>query len=170
MDVEGGAGEETDGKRKKYRLQNKPAAAALTSGTSSQDSGNGSFEESEGKLDGLSSIERHEDGESSALHTTFRFTYLGNALVDRRYTQSMLPWVISEVKRRKERVEIHLNVEFMTVKALDLAGGLVFQHRVQTITRCARSRDKKCFAYLTKGSADNCYCYAFEVHDTTSVS
>ena len=103
----------------------------------------------------------------------FRFVYLGNAMLDRRYTQAMLPWIIAEVKRKKERQEIGLIVEYMAVKAVDCStGDVIFQHKVQTITRCARSADKKCFAYLTKSPQDvsSCFCYVFEASDQLSVS
>lgn len=105
--------------------------------------------------------------------STFAFIYLGNALLDRRYTQAMLPWIISEVKRRKERQEISLIVECMKVKAEDChTRDVIFQHTVQTITRCARSGDKNCFAYLTKNPQDtsSCFCYVFEALDQLSVS
>lgn len=165
-------GAEQDEKRKKFRSKNNPPTAEPLSASDSLDSGTGSFEESEGKT-GISMAK--DDASKPAecgneKNNTFRFVYLGNSLLDRRYTQSMLPWVIAEVKRRKERLQIDLNVELMTVKALDESNCLIFEHRVQTITRCARSLDKKCFAYLTKSSADNCYCYVFEAHDGTSVS
>lgn len=105
--------------------------------------------------------------------SSFRFIYLGNAVLDRRYTQAMLPWVISEVKRKKNQQEINLIVESMTVKAEDFTtGDVIFQHKVQTITRCARSADKKYFAYLTKSPQDasSCFCYVFETSDQLSVS
>lgn len=104
---------------------------------------------------------------------SFRFIYLGSALLDRRYTQAMLPWIIAEVKRKNERQEIGLIVEYMAVKAVDCStGDVIFQHKVQTITRCARSADKKCFAYLTKSPQDvsSCFCFVFEASDQLSVS
>lgn len=149
--------------------------------TKSIDSGVGSFEEgdsTEAKDSIMTSAAENlhpadellQNGEGASQR--FQFVYLGFAVLDRRYTQSMLPWVISEVRRRKERNDIHLCVEGSSVKALNVADGTItFQHGVQTITRCARSLDKKCFAYLVK-SNDNtcsCFCYVFESVDNLSV-
>ncbi|KAK3728848.1 hypothetical protein QZH41_020235 [Actinostola sp. cb2023] len=148
------------------------------------DSGVGSFEEgesTEGKDPVMTSAgeslnpaaaELLQNGEGATPGQRFQFVYLGFAVLDRRYTQSMLPWVISEVRRRKERNHIFLCVEESAVKALNVADGSTsFQHGVQTITRCARSLDKKCFAYLVKSndSTCSCFCYVFESVDNLSV-
>lgn len=111
-------------------------------------------------------------GHQQQEETTFRFIYLGSAVLDKRYTQAMLPWVIAEVRRKKERISIVLNVEAMTVKAVDGWNKTLFEHDVQIITRCALSADKKCFSYLTKISGDVacCQCYVFEAVESSSVN
>ena len=177
MDVVGEL--ESDAKRGRLRSKTTPPASKLFSMSSSLDSGVGSFEETadanEDKSCTLSDGPATSSGELQAAARTnrFRFIYLGNSVVDRRYTQSMLPWVIAEVRRKKARRHIDLKVELMTVKAVNVATeSIVFQHNVQTITRCARSTDLKCFAYLTKIPEDgfSCHCYVFEALDFGLVS
>lgn len=145
----------------------------------SVDSGVGSFEEGDStdeKDTQMTSTAGENPTETEPLQNgdgaqRFQFVYLGFAVLDRRYTQSMLPWVISEVRRRKERMDINLSVEGSSVKALNVDGTTTFQHGVQSITRCARSLDKKCFAYLVKSndSTCSCFCYVFEAVDNLSV-
>ena len=171
-------GDEKPGRR---RSRTTPPATNQFTMSSSLDSGVGSFEESDeaekscttnnDQPQQSSSEEQYENPDSGA--SSFRFIYAGSAVLDKRYTQSMLPWVIAEVRRKKERTPIDLNVEEMTVKAVDCSSSkTLFQHQVQTITRCARSADKKCFSYLTKipDEVASCYCYVFEAVETSSVS
>ncbi|XP_001632545.3 TBC1 domain family member 1 isoform X2 [Nematostella vectensis] len=156
----------------------------------SLDSGLGSFEESEPmearhrsmttateEIEAAKLVESQSGiingGDLPIKAQRFHFVYLGFAVVDRRYTQHMLPWVISEIRRRKERQSVYLCVEAATVTAVntDENGSAAFQHGVQNITRCARSYDKKCFAYLVKSNENSCscFCYAFEAADPNSV-
>lgn len=166
-----------DGDKKGLRLRSRttPPATNQFTMSNSLDSGVGSFEEADAGEKSCTSgdelkqscNEQHDDAPDS-----FRFIYLGSTLLDKRYTQHMLPWVIAEIRRKNERNLIDLNVEAMTVKAVDCsAASTLFQHKVQTITRCARSVDKKCFAYLTKipDEVSSCYCYVFEAVETSSV-
>lgn len=176
-----GEKEVNDEKQRRLRSRTTPPATSQFTMSNSLDSGVGSFEEpdsgeksctstNDDQPQQSSSEEQYENPDSEA--SSFRFIYLGNAVLDKRYTQAMLPWVIAEVRRKKERTPIDLNVEGMTVKAVDCASSsTLFQHKVQTITRCARSTDKKCFSYLTKIPEENssCYCYVFEAVETSSV-
>lgn len=165
---------EDEKQRLRHRSKTTPPATNQFAMSKSLDSGVGSFEEADvadksctAKDEQSSTCEQQDEALDS-----FRFIYLGNALLDRRYTQHMLPWVIAEIRRKRERKIIDLNVEAMTVKALDCSTTCtLFQHKVQTITRCARSVDKKCFAYLTKipEEVSSCYCYVFEAIESSSV-
>ena len=180
-DLEGEREERKDDKQGRLRSRTTPPATNQFAMSNSLDSGVGSFEESDvGEKSCTANDdqaqqstieeEQYENPDSEA--NSFRFIYLGSAVLDKRYTQSMLPWVIAEVRRRKERTPIDLNVESMTVKAVDCSSSnTLFQHKVQTITRCARSVDKKCFSYLTKipEEVSSCYCYVFEAVETSSV-
>lgn len=177
---------EQENEEKQPRLCSKttPTGTNQFAMSSSLDSGVGSFDESDTsekscmKNDYQSEKSRSE--EQSTAHpqrlphqgaSSFRFIYLGSVVLDKRYTQAMLPWVIAEVRRKKERVSIVLNVEAMTVKAIDGSGNTLFQHEVQIITRCALTVDKKCFSYLIKISGDvsSCQSYVFEAAEPSSV-
>ena len=170
---------EGDHESKKLRRRSKttPPASNQFAMSNSLDSGVGSFEEADVADNSCTKIDdeqtlvtvQHYDREAS---DSFRFIYLGNAVLDKRYTQHMLPWFIAEIRRKKERNPIDLKVEEMTVKAVDCSTSTtLFQHKVQTITRCARSVDKKCFAYLTKipEEPSSSYCYVFEAVEISSV-
>jgi len=166
---------------KKTWLKDSPSDSQQNQACKSIDSGVGSFEEGDSTEPHDSAMTAAENlteqllqnGERPLSNERFPFVYLGFAVLDRRYTQSMLPWVIAEVRRRKERNDIHLCVEGSSVKAVNVADGttISFQHGVQSITRCARSLDKKCFAYLVKSneSTCSCFCYVFESVDNLSV-
>ena len=169
-----------DGEQRRLRSRTTPPATNQFAMSNSLDSGVGSFEESDigEKPCSISDEPQHESTSEEQSEnpergaSSFRFIYLGNAVLDRRYTQSMLPWVIAEVRRKRERTPIDLNVEDMTVKAVDCSSSAtLFQHKVHTITRCARSTDKKCFSYLTKipDEISSCYCHVFEAVESGSV-
>lgn len=160
--------------RLRRRSKTTPLASNQFAMSNSLDSGVGSFEEADAADKSCIPSDEQQSGSEQQYEAldSFRFIYLGNAVLDKRYTQHMLPWVIAEIRRKKERNQIDLNVEEMTVKAVDCStASTLFQHKVQTITRCARSVDKKCFAYLTKipDEVSTCYCYVFEAVDTSSV-
>ena len=174
------AEEQKDENQCRLRSRTTPPATTLFAMSNSLDSGVGSFEESDigekycsdEQSQHVSTIaEQSENPDSEA--KSFRFIYLGSAVLDKRYTLSMLPWVIAEVRRRRERTSIDLNVEAMTVKAADCSSGTtLFHHNVQTITRYTRSTDKKCFSYLTRipEEVSSCYCYVFEAVECAAVS
>lgn len=162
---------------RRLRSRTTPPATNQCSMSSSLDSGVGSFEETDVAeksctTDDVQPQEEEQYENPTEGGASFRFIYLGSAVLDKRYTQAMLPWVIAEVRRRKERSSIYLNVEEMMVKAIDCSSSkTLFQHQVQTITRCARSTDKKSFSYLTKIPDDvsSCHCYVFEAVESSSV-
>lgn len=165
-----------DNKRLRLRSRTTPPASNQFAMSNSLDSGVGSFEETDVADNSCTTINEQTlvtgqqyDREAP---DSFRFIYLGNAVLDKRYTQHMLPWFIAEIRRKRERIPINLNVEEMTVMAVDCSTRTtLFQHKVQTITRCARSADKTCFAYLTKipDEPSSCYCYVFEAVEMSSV-
>ena len=169
---------EGDHENKRFRGRSKttPPASNQFAMSNSLDSGVGSFEEAD-VADNLCTTISEKTLVSGQQYDrqapdSFRFIYLGNAVLDKRYTQHMLPWFIAEIRRKRERNPIDLNVEEMTVKAVDCSRSTtLFQHKVQTITRCARSADKTCFAYLTKipDEPSSCYCYVFEAVEMSSV-
>lgn len=178
MEAEQGEDREVgDDEKQRLRLRSRttPPASNQFAMSNSLDSGVGSFEEADIPDKSCTTSDEQpsaSDQQQYEAANSFRFIYLGSAVLDKRYTQHMLPWVIAEIRRKKERNSIDLNVEAMTVKAVDCSTtSTLFQHKVQTITRCARSVDRKCFAYLTKipEEVSSCYCYVFEAVETSAV-
>ncbi|XP_078370513.1 TBC1 domain family member 1-like [Oculina patagonica] len=167
-----------DDEKQRLRRRSKTTPPALNqfAMSNSLDSGVGSFEETDVPDKSCTTIDEQPSASEQQKYEaadSFRFIYLGNAVLDKRYTQHMLPWVIAEIRRKNDRNLIDLNVEAMMVKAIDCSTtSTLFQHKVQTITRCARSVDKKCFAYLTKipEEVSSCYCYVFEAVEASSVT
>ncbi|RMX40307.1 hypothetical protein pdam_00008698 [Pocillopora damicornis] len=180
MDAElTGKKESRDADQDRFRRRSKttPPASNQFAMSNSLDSRVGSFEEADSgdKSCTPTTDELQQSGNRQQydVPASFRFVYLGSSVLDKRYTQHMLPWVIAEIRRKNERNQIDLNVKEMTVEAVDCsAASTLFQHKVQTITRCARSVDKKCFAYLTKIPDDvsSCHCYVFEAVEISSIT
>ncbi|GFR18339.1 TBC1 domain family member 4 [Trichonephila clavata] len=85
---------------------------------------------------------------------TYRVVYLGYAVLDRRYTLPMLPWVIAEIKRHgsENEEEIDIEVTEQSLKAVScVTKMLVFEHKLQSISKFAQSsQDSSCFTYMTR--------------------
>ena len=107
---------EGDHESKKLRGRSKttPPASNQFAMSNSLDSGVGSFEEADVGDNSCTTIDEHTlvtgQHDRETPHS-FRFIYLGNAVLDKRYTQPMLPWFIAEIRRKRERNPIDLRVE-----------------------------------------------------------
>ena len=113
----------------------------------------------------------------------FSVLYLGESVLDRRYTQQMLPWIMAEVRRRPDKREIVVEILPHTLRAwacgrvqgADLPPGPsvpVFEHRLHSLSRFARThQDPKCFAYLTRANLESPFsCHVFQAPDESVVS
>ncbi|KAF8784397.1 TBC1 domain family member 1 like protein [Argiope bruennichi] len=101
---------------------------------------------------------------------TYRVFYLGYAVLDRRYTLPMLPWVIAEIKRHgsDNEEEIDIEVTEQSLKATSCATKmLIFEHKLQTISKFAQSsQDPSCFTYMTREvSAGPCAYHVFQANN-----
>ena len=77
--------------------------------------------------------------------------------------QYVMPWVMAEVKRRKEAFrEVMLEVKVHVLQgSLSDNEEVLFEHRLTSMTRFAKThQDPRCFAYLCR---QNLYC-DFECH------
>ncbi|KAG8199210.1 hypothetical protein JTE90_016030 [Oedothorax gibbosus] len=106
---------------------------------------------------------------------TFKVNYLGYAVLDRRYTLSMLPWLVAEIKRHGSRNEeiISIEVTEQSLKARScLSDSLVFEHKLQTISKFAQtSQDPACFTYMTREVASGpCAYHVFQAVDENTVN
>lgn len=105
---------------------------------------------------------------------TYKVIYLGYAVLDRRYTLPMLPWVIAEIKRHgsQNREEIFIEVTEQSLKAVNCENNLlVFEHKLQTISKFAQSsHDSSCFTYMTREVLNGpCAYHVFQASDESTV-
>ncbi|XP_069129289.1 TBC1 domain family member 4-like [Argopecten irradians] len=104
----------------------------------------------------------------------FIVMYLGNAILDRRYPpQFVMPWVMAEVKRRKEAFrEIRLDVMTHVLRATGcLDNSVIFEHTLPSLSKFAKThQDARCFAYLTRHDLYCDYeCHVFLAHNEALV-
>ncbi|GIY47914.1 TBC1 domain family member 4 [Caerostris darwini] len=116
---------------------------------------------------------------SNTNHVTFRRTYrvvyLGYAVLDRRYTLPMLPWVIAEIKRHgsENEEEIDLEVTEQSLIAVScVTKTLIFEHKLQTISKFSQSsQDSSCFTYMTREvTTGPCAYHVFQAANEKIVS
>lgn len=105
---------------------------------------------------------------------TFKVNYLGYAVLDRRYTLSMLPWLVAEIKRHGSRNEETISIEVteQSLKAKScVSSSLVFEHKLQTISKFAQtSQDPSCFTYMTREvTTGPCAYHVFQATDENTV-
>ncbi|XP_071497303.1 TBC1 domain family member 1-like [Diadema antillarum] len=102
----------------------------------------------------------------------YELTYYGNVVLDRRITQPMLPWIVTE-KRRNGGLGHALVLQVSSKGALGISerkGSILFEHRLHNISRFARGHDKKCFGYLWRpDSNENFRCFVFRASDDDMV-
>ena len=89
----------------------------------------------------------------------FYARYLGSRTMDRLYSQTMQPWVMAEVRRRKAKginvlIEIAketLSVHSVSSESEESNSKVQFHHHLRGLTRFAKlHQDPCCFAYLTR--------------------
>lgn len=112
---------------------------------------------------------------------SYRVKYIGNTVLDRRYTLPMLPWIIADIKRQGYDIsvkdwkakDIFLQVTETALKATSISDARVlFVHPLATINKFTQTaQDKTCFTYLTRESADSQFnCHVFQATDESVVS
>ncbi|XP_067141731.1 TBC1 domain family member 1-like isoform X2 [Centruroides vittatus] len=115
---------------------------------------------------------------SHANHVTFqrtyRVVYVGSSVLNQRYSQPMLPWIISEIKLSSSTTgkEVFLEVTESSLKAVDVyENKLIFEHRLQCISKFAQTaHDHSCFSYLTKDLPDEPFiCHVFQAFEENTV-
>ncbi|XP_046369394.2 TBC1 domain family member 1-like isoform X2 [Haliotis rufescens] len=115
-----------------------------------------------------------ESGDASS--KCFKVAYLGSSCMDRRHTQSVQPWVMAEIRRRKEGArEVTLEVLPHCLKATscdDMGTDALFEHKLQELTRFAKlHQEPRCFAYLSRQqlNSDDFECHVFMAHEPDAV-
>ncbi|XP_076031403.1 TBC1 domain family member 1-like isoform X2 [Oratosquilla oratoria] len=83
----------------------------------------------------------------------FHLYYRGSSEVDKHYTKPMLPWIISEVKNRKQKDPVRVEVTKGLVIVKDTSGVVVVSHAVRQIHKCVMEQaDHSCFLYTLRTS------------------
>lgn len=105
---------------------------------------------------------------------TYRVIYVGSSVLNLRYSQPMLPWIISEIKRSGPVTgcQVFLEVTESSLKAVNVYDSkLIFEHPLQCISKFAQTaHDHSCFSYLTKDLSDEPFvCHVFQASDENSV-
>ena len=105
------------------------------------------------------------------VRTNFTVLYLGFSVLDRRYTQPMLHWVMAEVRRRHHAKEVTLEVMAETLKATE-GDSVLLEHKLQNLSRFVRAQeDHHTFAYLTRTKTEDPFtCHVFQTIDEDMVS
>ncbi|KAM9803294.1 TBC1 domain family member 4 isoform 1-T1 [Syngnathus typhle] len=143
----------------------------------------------------LSSMETppgEKDG-SQMQDKRFPLTYIGWALLDRRSTLPMLPWLVAEIRRKSEKGdcgpamqprEVHLVLHSPFLRCVPCSSSstsssnnysvFIFEHKAQHITRFMHnSNDLTYFAYLLRAHPDNpegeMSCHVFKASDPNQV-
>ena len=111
-----------------------------------------------------------------ATPTVYQLTYYGNVVLDRRITQPMLSWIVDEKKQNGTNDGLgHVIILQISLKgALGISerkGSILFEHRLNNISRFTRGHDKKCFGYLWRpDSNSNFRCFVFRSSNEGMVS
>lgn len=102
----------------------------------------------------------------------FTVHYLGSSELDKRYTQSMLPWVIAEVRRRHDIQSLCLQIKGDKLEARLGNEEIFFIHELNNLFRFAQiHQDKTLFAYLYRLNAhEHFVCHVYQAESRTIVS
>lgn len=89
--------------------------------------------------------------------------YLGCSAMDKRFSTPMLPWIITEIRRRRTNDKICVGVEDGTVQAYDKNFELQFTHKIENMLRFSRAvQDARSFMYLLRDQEKPVlYCHLF---------
>lgn len=98
--------------------------------------------------------------------------YLGFTAMDRRFSGPMLPWIVSEIRKRDSYEQVSLGVEDGCVQAYNADFELQWSHKVHQVTRFSQVEpDPCCFLYLYRDDTEQLlYCYLFQASRQSDVS
>ncbi|XP_057670519.1 TBC1 domain family member 1 isoform X1 [Diorhabda carinulata] len=99
-------------------------------------------------------------------------TYQGFTAMDRRFSSPMLPWIVSEIRKRNCAEKLSLGVEEGTLQAYNQDFELQFSHRVSSMTKFSQAdMDPTTFLYLLKDEQENLlYCYLYLAKNVSDVT
>lgn len=99
-------------------------------------------------------------------------TYQGFTAMDRRFSSPMLPWIVSEIRKRNCAEKLCLGIEEGTLQAYNQDFELQFSHRVSSMTKFSQAdMDPSTFLYLLKDEQENLlYCYLYLAKNVSDVT
>lgn len=110
---------------------------------------------------------------SGTFRGTFRVVYIGSAMLDKRHTFAMLPWIVAEIVRRNSRKkqDVLLTLTDSSLNAVSMETGCcVFEHKLYTMSKFAQtSHDLHCFTYITRESPESlsiCHVFRSSIEET----
>ncbi|XP_023237177.1 TBC1 domain family member 4-like isoform X1 [Centruroides sculpturatus] len=110
---------------------------------------------------------------SGTFRGTFRVVYIGSAMLDKRHTFAMLPWIVAEIVRRNSRKkqDVLLTLTDSSLNAVSMETGCcVFEHKLYTMSKFAQtSHDLHCFTYITRASPESlsiCHVFRSSIEET----
>uniref|UniRef100_A0A1Y1KBD9 PID domain-containing protein n=1 Tax=Photinus pyralis TaxID=7054 RepID=A0A1Y1KBD9_PHOPY len=98
--------------------------------------------------------------------------YMGFTAMDRRFSNPMLPWIVSEIRKRDCYERVSLGVEDGVLQAYNSDFELQFSHHVQNMSRFSQADIDPCtFLYLVRDDGEQLlYCYLFQALKASDVS
>ena len=103
----------------------------------------------------------------------FNLTFYGHIVLDKRITQPMLPWIISEKVRGNKQTSqaIYLQVSGKGAIGISESQGLIlFDHKPSCISRFCRGHPKNSFGYLWRPNSDSDFkCFIYDAPDAETV-
>lgn len=101
----------------------------------------------------------------------FKLVYFGSLVIDHRYTPSMVPWIVAEIKRKCQRQT--LDVVVGNAKVTGTVNDTIVEHGLVSISKCIKLEGKEpaTFAYLTKDTKNytTLSCHVYEAENPTKV-
>ncbi|KRT83462.1 hypothetical protein AMK59_3995, partial [Oryctes borbonicus] len=98
--------------------------------------------------------------------------YFGFTAMDRRFSSPMLPWIVSEIRKRDSYEKLSLGIEEGALQAYNSDFELQFAHKLAMMTRFSQADLDPCtFLYLLRDDTEQLlYCYLFQASKPTDVS
>ncbi|XP_031331807.1 TBC1 domain family member 1 isoform X1 [Photinus pyralis] len=98
--------------------------------------------------------------------------YMGFTAMDRRFSNPMLPWIVSEIRKRDCYERVSLGVEDGVLQAYNSDFELQFSHHVQNMSRFSQADIDPCtFLYLVRDDGEQLlYCYLFQALKASDVA
>ncbi len=105
-------------------------------------------------------------------------SYLGSTVVGKKHTQSILPWILCELKRKGDHKYVMLEISCPNLRTTltDGSRDVLFEYPLRSLSRLIQTKtEPKCFGFLHKEtrklSDPNVYtCHTFLAHNTKTVS